>query len=129
MNALLIDGDGQKAKSKDATGKITRFEQTERYVWTTGNATAAYATLQPANRVETVTRDIVFIDSRYFVIRDHVKLATPGKITWLLHTERPLCSGIHNRRRLSPETVRRSHGKTGAFYVELHHNRRISGAR
>jgi hypothetical protein len=40
--------------------------------------------------VKSVTRDLVFIDSRYLVIRDQVKLATPGKITWLLHTERPL---------------------------------------
>jgi hypothetical protein len=90
MNALLIDGVGQKTKSKEAIGKITRFETSERYVWTTGDATRAYALLQPKDRVQSVVRDVVFIDSRYVVIRDHVKLATPGKITWLLHTERAL---------------------------------------
>lgn len=90
MNALLIDGVGQKTKSKDATGQITLFQQKGRYVWTTGDATDAYATLQPKRRVKSVLRDVVFIDARYFVIRDRVKFTTPGKITWLLHTERPL---------------------------------------
>ena len=90
MNALLIDGLGQETQSKAATGTITRFTTTARYVWTTGDATAAYATLQAPGRVRLVTRDLVFIDARYLVIRDRVKLATPGKLTWLLHTERPL---------------------------------------
>lgn len=90
MNALLIDGEGQKIQSPEATGEITRFESTPRYVWTTGDATEAYATLQSDGRVKSVTRDLVFIDSRYLIVRDVVKLANPGRITWLLHTERPL---------------------------------------
>ena len=45
-NALLIDGVGQKAQDKKATGKITRFETAPRYVWTTGDATVAYQTGQ-----------------------------------------------------------------------------------
>ncbi len=89
-NAVLIDGQGQKTQSKAATGRITRFEQTARTVWSTGDATAAYATLQPKGRVKQVTRDLVFVDSRYLVVRDHVRLADPGKVTWLLHTERTL---------------------------------------
>ena len=90
MNAVLIDGLGQQTKSKHATGQITRFERLDRAVWTTGDAQAAYATLQPENRVRQATRDVVFIDARYVVIRDHVKLTTPGKLSWLLHTERRL---------------------------------------
>lgn len=89
-NTLLIDGLGQKIKSKAATGMITRFVQNDRYVWTTGDATKAYSTMQPKDRVKTVTRDFVFIDSRYFVIRDRVKLTQPGRISWLLHTENTL---------------------------------------
>lgn len=89
-NTLLIDGLGQKAQSKAATGRITRFETADRYVWTTGDATKAYATLQPKGRVQRVTRDLVFIDSRYVVLRDRVELATPGKLSWLLHAERPI---------------------------------------
>ncbi|AOS44201.1 Heparinase II/III-like protein [Lacunisphaera limnophila] len=87
-NTLLIDGLGQKAQSKDATGRITRFETGDRYVLTTGDATAAYQTLQPKGRVQRVTRDLVFIDQRYLVLRDRVELATPGKLSWLLHGEK-----------------------------------------
>ncbi len=90
MNAVLIDGQGQKSQSKAATGKITRFEQLPRAVWATGDATAAYATLQPKGRVKQATRDLVFVDSRYVIVRDRVRLADPGKVTWLLHTERTL---------------------------------------
>ena len=89
-NTLLIDGLGQKAQSKAATGKITRFVETPRYVWTTGDATPAYQTAQPKGRVNRVTRDLVFIDSRYVVLRDRVKLLNPGRLSWLLHAERHL---------------------------------------
>jgi hypothetical protein len=90
-NVILIDGVGQKARSKDATGKITRFEPAARTVWTTGDATAAYRAAQKdPERVQRVTRDVVFIDQRYVVLRDRVALATPGKISWLLHAERHL---------------------------------------
>lgn len=89
-NALLIDGQGQKPQDKLATGKITRFEVSDRCVWTTGDATVAYQTMQPAGRVERVTRDLVFVDRRYLVVRDRVKLATPARISWLLHAEKNL---------------------------------------
>ncbi|MEO6002271.1 MAG: heparinase II/III family protein [Opitutus sp.] len=90
-NALLIDGIGQKAQSKEATGKITRFETTKRTAWTTGDATAAYQAAQTDKaRVQRVTRDVVFIDQRYIVLRDRVTLTTPGKLAWLLHAERKI---------------------------------------
>lgn len=89
-NAVLIDGLGQQAQSKASTGRIRRFAVGERFVWTTGDAQRAYQTLQPAGRVRRVTRDLVFIDRRYVVLRDRVELATPGKLSWLLHAEREL---------------------------------------
>lgn len=90
-NDLLIDGAGQKAQSKTATGKITRFTETARYTWTTGDATVAYQTGQKEkSRVSRVTRDLVFIDSRYVVLRDRVELATSAKLSWLLHAEHNL---------------------------------------
>lgn len=89
-NALLIDGLGQQAQSKAATGKITRFEIGDRYVLTTGDATKAYATLQPKGRVKRVTRDLVFVDRRYVILRDRVELATPGRLSWLLHSAKPI---------------------------------------
>jgi hypothetical protein len=90
-NDLLIDGVGQKAQDKDASGKITRYEESERTVWTTGDATAAYqASEQAKNRVLRVTRDLVLVDRRYVVLRDHVVLSSPGKLSWLLHAEKNL---------------------------------------
>jgi hypothetical protein len=89
-NALLIDGLGQKAQDKTATGKITRFERSERFVWTTGDATEAYQTMQPKGRVQRVTRDLVFVDRCYVVLRDRVVLSSPGKLSWLLHAEKGL---------------------------------------
>jgi hypothetical protein len=90
-NALLIDGVGEKAKDKNSDGKITRFEEGARTVWTTGNATPAYQLASAdRDRVQRVTRDLVFIDRRYVVLRDRVVLATPGKISWLLHAEKKI---------------------------------------
>src|SRR5207237_1272794 len=89
-NDLLIDGLGQKAQDKTARGKITRFEASQRFVLATGDATEAYATTQPAGRVRRVTRDLVFVDHRYVVLRDRVSLATAGKLSWLLHAEKDL---------------------------------------
>ena len=88
-NVPLIDGVGQLAKSKKSTGKITRFEETARTAWATGDATAAYQAAQKEpGRVQRVTRDVVFIDQRYLVLRDRIVLATPGRISWLLHAEK-----------------------------------------
>jgi hypothetical protein len=90
-NAPLIDGVGQKAQDKKATGKITRFETAPRYVLTTGDATVAYQTGQKEDgRVRRVTRDLVSIDQRYLLVRDRVELATAGKLSWLLHAEKNL---------------------------------------
>ena len=89
-NDVLIDGQGQKSQDKKATGKITRFDAKDRYVWTTGDATVAYQTMQPKGRVQRVTRDLVFVDHRYVVLRDRVALTTPGKLSWLLHAEKNL---------------------------------------
>ncbi len=89
-NALLIDGLGQKPQDRTATGRITRFEVKDRHVWTTGDATVAYQSMQPAGRVQRVTRDLVFVDQRYVVLRDRVVLNTPGVLAWLLHAERNL---------------------------------------
>ncbi len=97
-NALLIDGAGQKAQSKAATGLIRRYSVGDRFVWTMGDATKAYQTMQPKGKVKLVTRDLVFIDNRYVVLRDRVTLTTPGRLSWLLHAERNLAwDGTANR--------------------------------
>jgi hypothetical protein len=89
-NALLIDGLGQKPQDVSAAGRIVKFDTGPRFERALGDATAAYQTLQPKGRVASVLRDLVFVDRRYVVIRDRVELATPGRITWQLHAERPI---------------------------------------
>jgi hypothetical protein len=89
-NAVIIDGLGQKAQDKSATGRIVRYVASDRFVCTTGDATVAYQTLQPKGQVRRATRDLVFIDRRYVVLRDRVELATPGTLSWLLHAEKNL---------------------------------------
>ena len=86
-NAVLIDGQGQEQQDKDATGEITRFEVGDRFAWTTGDALVAYQTMQPKGRLQRVTRDVVFIDRRYVVVRDRVIVNDPATLSWLLHGE------------------------------------------
>lgn len=107
-NVLLIDGVGQLAKSEKSTGRITRFEENGRTVWTTGDATVAYQAAQKAaDRVRRVTRDIVFVDQRYIVLRDRVVLTTPGQLAWLLHAEKNLAWD----ERQNTATIRGMNGK------------------
>ncbi|NDV62266.1 DUF4962 domain-containing protein [Puniceicoccales bacterium CK1056] len=90
-NNILISRQGQQSQDKNATGKILRFEESDRAVWTTGDATVAYNTRQSRHdTVRKAIRDIIFIDNRYFVIRDHVLLKSPGRIDWLLHARDPM---------------------------------------
>ena len=89
-NALLIDGLGQKSQDAAATGRITSYAVGPRLVWVGGDATVAYQSSQPVGQVKSVVRDLLFIDSRYVVIRDRVVLVAPGRLTWLLHAERPI---------------------------------------
>jgi len=89
-NALLINGLGQKAQSKAATGRIDRYEVGPRHVWARGDALPAYQAAAPKEKIRRVTRDLVFVDRRYVVLRDRVELAAPGRISWLLHAERDL---------------------------------------
>ena len=89
-NDVLIDGKGQATQNMKAAGRITTYETGPRFTRATGDATAAYQTEQAPDRVKAVLRDLVFVDKRYVVIRDRVTLAMPGKLTWLLHAERPI---------------------------------------
>jgi len=89
-NAILIDDQGQKPKDQASQGKITRYIETPRTTWTTGDATAAYALAQPKGHVKRVTRDFIFVDRRYVIIRDVVQLSSPGKFTFLLHALKPI---------------------------------------
>ncbi len=90
-NNILINRRGQEVQDLGSTGEIIRFETGDRYVWTTGDATVAFNTMQPrSDELEKVHRDILFVDDRYFVVRDHVVQRNPGRIDWLLHARDPI---------------------------------------
>lgn len=89
-NAILIDLRGQGVQNKNSSGKITLFEEGERYTRTIGQAATAYQWLQPRIKIESAEREIVFIDKRYFVIRDHIKASKPVMATWMLHAVHPM---------------------------------------
>jgi hypothetical protein len=89
-NAILIDHRGQEVQSKASTGEIVHFETGDRYAWAAGEAAPAYQLLQNNLNLETVRRDLVFVDQRYLVVRDRIVANKPFQTSWLMHTERPM---------------------------------------
>lgn len=89
-NAVLIDLRGQGVQNKESSGKITRFQTGERFTWTTGEAAEAYQLLQPRIDIDKAERDIIFIDRRYFIIRDSIETSKPTMATWMLHAVNPM---------------------------------------
>lgn len=98
-NAVLVDGLGQKSQDKNATGKITRFETGDRYALATGDAKVAYNSTQPFDRIDRITRDLLFVDRHYVVTRDVVKISDGATLSWLLHAARS--QGWDNQNRSS----------------------------
>jgi len=81
-NSILIDNEGQVTRKPESAGEIINYQDEHAYVYTTGDATAAYG-----GRLERFHRHIVFIRPKYFVIIDDLK--TTGKAStfqWLLHS-------------------------------------------
>lgn len=95
-NAVLIDGQGQyggmdKAMAARATGRILEAEDRGDHVYIAGDATEAYAVLNPA--ITMARREVWFIHDQYFVILDSIDAETPVTLDWLLHTETPMTLG------------------------------------
>jgi hypothetical protein len=88
-NAVLIDGKGQKPQVRNAPGKILGMEAGDRIVWTAGDATDAYNSMQEKPIVQEARRDVLMVDRRYFVTRDLVRLTEPKPVSLLLHAESP----------------------------------------
>lgn len=89
-NAILIGGRGQYAErdkvlGKAASGKLLAVRQDPTSIFMSGDATAAYRSLNPG--VKLAQRDVHFVRERYFVIVDRVSLDAPEPITFLFHTE------------------------------------------
>lgn len=91
-NAILINDKGQyagkdKVLALGASGKIIKTQEHEDHIFISGDATAAYASLNP--EVTLAQRDVYFVQDEYFVIVDTVDADKPVTIDWLLHANNP----------------------------------------
>ena len=112
-NAVLIDGKGQyadmdKALAARATGSIERAEDRGDHVYISGDATNAYAVINPD--VTLARREVYFVQDRFFVFVDTVDAKTPVSLDFLLHTEKPMTLGA---------TSFRYTGQNAGFYGQL----------
>ncbi|MBU0611700.1 MAG: DUF4962 domain-containing protein, partial [Armatimonadetes bacterium] len=84
-SAILVDGKGQVTRSFASRGKITEFENSEQFCYTTGDAAEAYG-----GRLKQALRHVLFVRpdatrGGYFVIVDDLEAAKPATFQWLLH--------------------------------------------
>lgn len=112
-NAILIDGKGQyagkdKALAMRSSGQILQAAEHDDHVYIQGDATSAYQTLTP--EVNSVLRDVYFVNKSYFVVVDAIDASSPVAIDWLLHANAPMD--------LSATTFKYSGEKAG-FYGQI----------
>ncbi|MBX2838222.1 MAG: DUF4962 domain-containing protein [Gammaproteobacteria bacterium] len=112
-NAILINGNGQyagkdKAQAMRSTGSIATAEDRGDHIYLQGDATAAYQSLTP--EVNSVLRDVYFVNDEYFVIVDSIDASRAVSIDWLLHTNSPMTLG---------DTTFRYTGERAGFYGQF----------
>ncbi len=80
VNSLLVDGEGQAARSWKAQGRITAFASTDGYDYVAGEAASAYA-----GKLKRFRRQVVHLRPGVFVLLDEVQAKEPARFQWLLH--------------------------------------------
>jgi len=80
-NSILVDEEGQVARSRSSRGKIIAHQENGNYVYTAGDATAAYD-----GRLDRFHRHVLYVRPEYFVIVDDLE-RSDGSSTyqWLFH--------------------------------------------
>jgi hypothetical protein len=95
-NALLINGKGQyaggdKIRAKMSNGEIVDVVEDESLVKILTDTTAGYKLNN--DQVNSVKRDVYFVNQQYFLVVDLVSCATPQSIEIRQHSEQPFqCS-------------------------------------
>ena len=79
QNAILVNGEGQRAHSPHASGEITTFRTEPGLDVVAGEAGGSYENL------DRWTRRIVFLKPRILVIHDVLRAPEPSSYRWLLH--------------------------------------------
>jgi hypothetical protein len=82
QNALLVNGEGQRAHTANPDGKIVVFETNAKYDYVVGDATAAYE-----GKVKSYRRHILFAKPDVVVVADEVEPAAAGTLQVMLHAQ------------------------------------------
>ncbi|MBL8232706.1 MAG: DUF4962 domain-containing protein [Bryobacterales bacterium] len=84
QNAVLVNGEGQKAHSADLGGAIRAAELRDGMDYVVGDATAAYE-----GKLQRAVRHVVFVKPDVIVIADELGAAQPSTYQFMLHGQAP----------------------------------------
>lgn len=101
QNCVLVNGQGQKKRSRDPLGEITRFATSSDFDYVVGEAAPAYE-----GRLDRFTRAVLFIKPHALVMFDTLDAPEPSTFQWLLHAP--------NEMRVDGQTVHATGDKHGA---------------
>jgi hypothetical protein len=83
VNSVLVDGQGQVQRNRQATGELTAFQSVDGYDYAEGEAAPAYL-----GRMERFRRHVVHVRPGVFVLFDDLRAPQPARFEWLLHAYR-----------------------------------------
>ncbi len=84
QNAVLVDGQGQKAHSADLGGRIVKWDFQDGFDYVLGDATASYE-----GRLTRAYRHVLFAKPDVIVIADELRAPKPSTFQWMLHAQVP----------------------------------------
>jgi hypothetical protein len=79
-NSILVNGQGQVARRREASGQLTAFQSVDGYDYAEGEAAPAYA-----GRLDRFRRHVVHVRPGIFVMFDDLHAPEPARFQWLLH--------------------------------------------
>jgi hypothetical protein len=82
QNAVLVNGEGQKAHTADPGGRIVRRDFQEGLDYVAGDATAAYE-----GKLTRAFRHIVFVKPDLIFLVDELEAPRPSTFQWMLHAQ------------------------------------------
>ncbi|MGH9672242.1 MAG: DUF4962 domain-containing protein [Bryobacteraceae bacterium] len=83
QNAVLVNGEGQKAHSADLGGRILKSDFQDGMDYLAGDATASYE-----GRLTRAHRHVFFLKPDVIVIADDLRAPSPSTFQWMLHGQK-----------------------------------------
>jgi hypothetical protein len=84
QNAVLVNGEGQKPRSPDASGRIISWSFQDGLDYVAGDGTLAYE-----GRLKRAVRHVLFVKPDLVVIIDDLIAPQPSTFQWMLHALNP----------------------------------------